>query len=223
MKKLYQYTMILLAGVVGACSSLDVSDPYSENLPSDFSAQTYMEMYPYLRKFQYKDFAEARNLYVQDSLKALDSKNYRTTYKALKEADEANFKAMDPAILAEICKDPFMGGYPAESCVNVAANAEIMKDLIEFNMIGIDDYSALRNFPVDEVAISQQYVIFGRSHGWAYRWCTEAETQDPDHHPARELLPIAAQQSTRAESPEEFVADTGLYCRDAAGVVRLIQ
>ena len=223
MKKLYQYTMILLAGVVGACSSLDVNDPYSENLPADFSAQTYMEMYPYLRKFQYKDFAESRNSYVQDSLKTLDPKGFRAAYKALKDADDASFKALDPAILTEICKDRFMGGYPEASCANPAADATIMKDLIEFNMIGVDDYSVLRNFPVDEVAISQQYVMFGRSHGWAYRWCSEAETLDQEHHPARDLLPISAQQSERAATPEEFVADTGLYCRDAAGVVRLIQ
>lgn len=216
MKKLYQYTMILLAGVLGACSSLDVSDPYSENLPSDFSVETYKQIHPYLVKFQYKDYVEARNAFVKDSLSKVGG-----NYNALKTEDDAKYKAMDPNVLAEICKHPFMGGYPEASCVNVAANTEIMKDLIEFNLVGVaDDFAALRNFPVDPVALSQQYIVFGRSHGWAYRWCSEAETLN---NAIRDNLPIAAQQGTRAESVESFVADPSFYCRGGDGKDHLIQ
>jgi len=105
MKKLYQYTIILLAGVLGACSSLDVSDPYSENLPSDFSVGTYMQMYPLLRKYQFKDYVKARNIVVEDSLKKLG-----ISYSDVKAQDEAIFKA-DIAALSTICSDPYMGGY----------------------------------------------------------------------------------------------------------------
>ena len=207
MKNLYQYTMILLAGVLGACSSLEVSDPYSENLPSDFSVATYMDVHPYLRKFQYKDYVEARNAFVKDSLSKVEGANYNT----LKTEDEANFKAMDPNVLAAICKDPYMGGYPEASCVNVAANADIMKDLLEFNLVGVaDDFAMLSSFPVDSVAISQQYVVFGRSHGWAYRWCeSEADLAGPGRDPA-----IVAAQSTRADDPSTFMVDPGIYCAE---------
>jgi hypothetical protein len=219
MKKLYQYTMILLAGVVGACSSLEVSDPYSENLPSDFSAEMYRDIHPYLHTLQIKDYVKARNAFVKDSLEQLG-----INYNEFKAQDDESFKAMDPNLLAAICKDPHMGTKPEASCVNVAANTDIMKELIAFNLVAVaDDYTALSSFPVDFVAISQQYVVFGRSHGWAYRWCSEAESQDLEHHPVRDNLPIANQQGTTAETPESFVPDTGLYCRDAAGNDRLIQ
>ena len=205
MKKLYQYTMILLAGVVGACSSLDVSDPYSENLPSDFSVATYMEIYPLLRKFQFKDYVKARNLVVEDSLKKLG-----ISYSDVKTQDEANFKA-NIAALAEICKDRFMGGYPEASCVNPAADATIMKDLMDFNFVNVpDDLAALRSFPVDEVAVSQQYIVFGRDHGWAYRWCeTEADLLGPGRDPA-----IEAAQAAPVDDPDKFVADPGIYCAE---------
>jgi hypothetical protein len=205
MKKLYQYTMILLAGVVGACSSLDVSDPYSENLPSDFSVATYMEIYPLLRKFQFKDYVKARNLVVEDSLKKLG-----ISYSDVKTQDEANFKA-NIAALAEICKDRFMGGYPEASCANPAADATIMKDLMDFNFVNVpDDLAALRSFPVDEVAVSQQYIVFGRDHGWAYRWCeTEADLLGPGRDPA-----IEAAQAAPVDDPDKFVADPGIYCAE---------
>ena len=205
MKKLYQYTMILLAGVVGACSSLDVNDPYSENLPSDFSVDTYMQMYPLLRKLQFKDYVKARNIVVEDSLKKLG-----IDYNTIKTQDETNFKA-NTAALVEICKNPLMGGYPEASCANPAADATIMKDLAEFNFVNVpDDLAALRDFPVDEVAISQQYIVFGRDHGWAYRWCvSEADLAGPVRDPA-----IEAAQATPVDDPEKFVADPGIYCKE---------
>ena len=205
MKKLYQYTMILLAGVVGACSSLDVSDPYSENLPSDFSVATYMDIYPLLRKFQFKDYVKARNLVVEDSLKKLG-----INYSDVKTQDEANFKANTVA-LVEICKNQFMGGYPEASCVNPAADATIMKDLMDFNFVNVpDDLAALSSFPVDEVAVSQQYIVFGRDHGWAYRWCeTEADLLGPGRDPA-----IEAAQAAPVDDPDKFVADPGIYCAE---------
>ena len=209
MKKLYQYTMILLAGVVGACSSLDVSDPYSENLPSDFSVATYMQMYPRLRKYQIKDYVKARNVLVEDSLTKLG-----LDYNAIKTQDEANFKA-NTAALIEICKNPFLGSYPEASCANPAADATIMKDLAGFNFINVaDDFAILSNnnvtIPVDSVAISQQYIVFGRDHGWAYRWCvSEADLAGPVRDPA-----IEAAQAAPVDDPDKFVADPGIYCKE---------
>ena len=48
MKKIYQYTMILLAGVLGACGSMSVDDPYVEALPADFNPQEYLALHPIL-------------------------------------------------------------------------------------------------------------------------------------------------------------------------------
>lgn len=206
MKKLYQYTMILLAGVVGACSSLDVNDPYAENLPSDFSVATYMEMYPILRKMQIKDYVKARNIFVEDSLKKLG-----INVKDVKAQDEANFKA-DIGALARICSDYFMGGYPAESCADPTANKSIMKDLADFNFINVsnDTLALLYQVPIDEVAISQQYIIWGRDHGKPYRWCvTPEDFAGPGRDPA-----IEAAQSATVDSPEKFVADPGIYCAE---------
>jgi hypothetical protein len=207
MKKLYQYTMILLACVLGACSSLEVSDPYSENLPAGFTAQGYMDVHPILRKLQIKDYVEVHNAYVQDSLQKLG-----LDYAAVKAADDAAFAALDPAVLAAICADKFLGGYPAASCANPAADEAIMKDLMEFNFVGVpDDFTALTQVPIDEIAISQQYVVFGQAHGWAYRWCDATELANPGRDQA-----IIDAQAKRAASADKFVADPGIYCMDAA-------
>ena len=206
-----------MAGVLGACSSLDVSDPYSENLPSDFSVGTYMQMYPLLRKYQFKDYVKARNIVVEDSLKKLG-----ISYSDVKAQDEATFKA-DIAALSTICSDPYMGGYPAESCVNPTANADIMKDLAEFNFINVpNDTIALRSFPIDSVAISQQYIIFGRDHGWAYRWCVSQEDlAGPGRDQAtvvvnNEIVQIIVAQAAPVDDPAKFVADPWIYCKDPA-------
>ncbi len=42
-----------------------------------------------------------------------------------------------------------------------------------------DDYAKLLEVPLDTFAISYQYVIFGRSHGWPYRVCKEDELNNP--------------------------------------------
>lgn len=214
MKKIYQYTMVLLAGVLGACSSMSVSDPYAENLPAGFDATTYMNLHPELRTVQIKDYVAAKNTMFKDSVKKAGG-----DYDALKAADDALFTA-DVASLAAICADSFIGGYDATTCAGIATNATLLTEMAAFNFTSTAaDYAALTSIPVDEVAISQQFVVFGQTHGWAYRLCTEAESQNP----ARKDLPIHNQQGARAESTEGFVADTGLYCRDAAGVDRLIQ
>ena len=53
------------------------------------------------------------------------------------------------------------------------------------------DYDVLKAVPIDTFAITYQYVMFGRNHGWAYRRCTEAEKANPsyniDVYPAEKL------------------------------------
>ena len=40
-------------------------------------------------------------------------------------------------------------------------------------------YEKLLEVPVDTFAISYQYVLFGRSHGWPYRACKDDELDNP--------------------------------------------
>lgn len=55
-----------------------------------------------------------------------------------------------------------------------------MKALNALNMVDTrDDYKSLKAVPIDTFAISYQYVIYGRDHGWPYRPCTEAEKANP--------------------------------------------
>jgi len=227
MKKLYQYTMILLAGVLGACSSLEVSEPYSDSFPAGFTAQTYMQLHPILRKLQIKDYVEMRNSLVKDSVT-----NAGGDYAALKAADDATFAASPT--LVQICSDPFMGGYPVDVCAAAAADANILKDLTELNFVGVaDDFTALTQVPVDEVAISQQYIVYGQSHGWAYRFCdaTELANITRDQVTVSVLnaqgIPVDSAitklQEKTVDDPKKFVADPGHYCMDpATGILHLV-
>ncbi|MCQ2104772.1 MAG: hypothetical protein MJZ26_03165 [Fibrobacter sp.] len=62
------------------------------------------------------------------------------------------------------------GGVPADK----------MKQLRAFNFYETtDDLGALKKMPIDTSAIINQYVVFGRLHGWGYRRCTEAEKANP--------------------------------------------
>lgn len=59
-------------------------------------------------------------------------------------------------------------------------DAESMKLLRLFNFYDtVDDSTAIKSVPLDEFAISYQYVQFGKLQGWAYRRCTEAEKSNP--------------------------------------------
>ena len=80
-----------------------------------------------------------------------------------------------------------------------------VKYLKNFNFVDTrDDLSRLKTIPVDTLAISLQYVMYGESHGWAYRRCKESEKSNP----------IIS---------EEFPGVTKRYCADADGIVREIK
>ena len=86
-----------------------------------------------------------------------------------------------------------------------ALPALTVKYLKNFNFVDTrDDLSRLKKVPVDTLAISLQYVMYGESHGWAYRRCKESEASNP-------------------VISEEFPGVTKRYCADADGIVREIK
>ena len=233
MKKLYQYMMILMAGVLGACGSMSVNDPYVDALPEDFNVQVYATLHPELTAQQYKDFVKKYNDQVKANLseiytvkKVLDS-----IYDEKYSADSAVFVANMDAV-AFIYTHPLMGAHTMEEWAALVADLSLAQVTIgklvsAYNMIGVDDDLTLllSSVQIDYNVISQQYSIFGRDHGWAYRYCTEAEAADLLNHPNRKNLPIDTLQSSSAtkDSKVAYVIDTGFYCRDALGNDRLIQ
>jgi len=237
MKKLQHYFMVLLAGALGACSSMSVTDPIAEALPADFNVATYLELHPELHMVQIKDYAADYNSQLKASVP--DS-----VYKKSKSDDELLYTA-DTTKMIAIYTHPLLGGHSAADWTNLfvlkpdtaetdiakrdslaivkrdkAVNSAINELKSTFNLIGVaDDISVLLQTPIDEFAVSQQFLVFGKSHGWAYRRCVGAEEASIP----RDSLPIVKIQSNKAASYSEFVEDTNLYCSDAAGVVRLIQ
>ena len=222
MKKLYQYTMILMAGVLGACSSMSVSDPYSDSFPADFDVNVYSALHPELRMIQITDYVAKRNSETKAAWTAqgIDA----ATISAATANDEAAFAA-DAATLQTIYTNYYMGTDWATD----ATSPTVLAALNAYNFIeSTNDLALLNEVPINNLLISEQYIMFGMSHGWAYRVCTDAEAADDVNHPNRATLPIKALQDSTARAatvPEakNFVADTHLYCRDANGIDRLIQ
>ncbi|MBQ7078440.1 MAG: hypothetical protein IJM92_01975 [Fibrobacter sp.] len=221
MKKIYQYTMILLAGVLGACGSMSVDDPYVEALPADFNPQEYLALHPILSAMQYRDFVA-------------DYNNKQTTVdKDSRAADKAAFAANMDAI-GYIYTHPFMEAHTPEQWAQLVANLSLPDTVPEYkaaqgevdnlvsryNLVGVaDDIAMLSSVQIDYFLISQQFTAFGRDHGWAYRLCHADEAANTP----RSALPIAKQQENIIIIEDTFKPDTGFYCRDAAGIDRLIQ
>ena len=221
MKKLHQYMMILVAGILGACSSMSATDPYAEALPADFDPAVYMALHPELRVRQIKDFVADYNSQVKTNL--------GSGYTAAKNADDDAFFADMNAVMA-IYTHPQIGAHSAEEWTALSADLALPDSssakkktrnvLAEYNFVGVaDDATMLLAVPVDYQAISQQYNVFGKDHGWAYRVCLPEEANNTP----RGMLPIAQEQSVIKEVDGAFVADPGYYCRDAAGIDRLIR
>ena len=237
MKKLHHYMMILLAGVLGACSSMSVDNSYEDSFPAGFSNREYVELHPFLLTLQIKDYVNDYNARLKKEV-GISAYNVQVTQ------DSATLLG-NIAVLQQIYLDPIYVGGTADGWdagvqelvaiqtakAAVAAGSATSADsatakktpalwteVIPFNFIGVaDDFTALKNMPIDSMAFSSQYVMFGRTHGWAYRACRPDEANNT----ARNDLPIKNAQATPAQKGE-FVADMGLYCRDATGVDRLI-
>ena len=222
MKNLHQYMLILVAGVLGACGSMSVNEPYAEALPADFNPQEYLALHPELHIAEIKDYVEDYNSQVKA--------NYGNEYEALKEADNKAFIANKDAV-KDIYLHPQIGSHTEQQWNDLLEKLSLpdttdeyknARDaLVKYNLIGIDDdMSFLLAVPVDYQAVSQQFNVFGRDHGWAYRLCRPEEGANP----LRSSLPIAAEQQKIVSSKTAtFKVDEGFYCRDAAGNDRLIQ
>jgi hypothetical protein len=222
MKNLHQYMLILVAGVLGACGSMSVNEPYAEALPADFNPQEYLTLHPELHMAEIKDYVEDYNSQVKA--------NYGNEYKALKDADEKAFIA-NKDVLKAIYLHPQIGSHTEQQWNDLFEKLSLPDTtgeykkarnvLVVYNLIGIDDdMSFLLAVPVDYQAVSQQFNVFGRDHGWAYRLCRPEESANP----LRSSLPIAAEQENIVSSQTgTFIVDEGFYCRDAAGDDRLIQ
>jgi len=70
--------------------------------------------------------------------------------------------------------------------------ADHMKVLKTLNLYDtVNDFDALKAVVIDTFAVSYQYVMYGRDHGWPYRPCTESEKTnlpyDPNVYPAEKL------------------------------------
>lgn len=66
-----------------------------------------------------------------------------------------------------------------------------------------DDLASLETVPWDTAAFSYQFIAFGSSHGWAYRYCTDDEA------------------SNTIRGSDVYPAST-YYCEDEDGIVREI-
>lgn len=213
MKKLHQYAMILLAGVLGACSSMSVDDLYSDSFPADFNAQEYLNLHPELRIAQVLDAVDAYNENVKKSLGI-------TAYNAAKNKEDSTEFLSNTATLRAIYVDPFIGGGSEAGWAEFSADVTNLKKLYIYNFVGTnEDLAMLQAVPMDYLAISEQYVMYGRTHGWAYRACSVAENANPTR--AAYAMTIVDAQSV-GKKAEDFVPDPYTYCRDATGVDRVI-
>ena len=236
MKKFYQYTMILFAGVLGACSSMIVDSPYEDSFPTGFSAAEYMELHPELRLLQIRDYVSNQNMLYEDSLKAIG-----VDIAPIKANDETSFLANND-VLKAIYTHPLMLGKTEADwntyVANVAAASadttdasarsavkKVQTDLLKYNFVGVaDDWGALQAIPVDEVAISQQYLMFGKGHGWTYRKCRLDESNLPIRDPDVFAKENNVSNGVESEADYKKYVDTGLYCYDEAnGVDRIVK
>lgn len=79
--------------------------------------------------------------------------------------------------------------------VDVVVKGSISKDkrkyLFKFNFNNtLNDLDSLKKITLDTTAIVNQYLAYGRQHGWAYRPCTETEKSNPigtESYPAKLL------------------------------------
>ena len=79
--------------------------------------------------------------------------------------------------------------------VNVTVKGGIPKDqrkyLFKFNFNNTqDDIKSLKKIELDTTAIVDQYLVYGKLHGWAYRSCSGAEKSNPvgmESYPAKLL------------------------------------
>ena len=233
MKKFHQYMMILLAGVLGACSSMSVDDPYEENFPEGFDANVYVELHPELRIAEIRDYVAYRNEVVSDSMKKAGVDD--ATLAAFTTNDETAFLANSVLIqyvytvlighsaedwTAYLTQKAVLATDPSDKTAKPAVT-KVEKELKEFNFINVtEDQNTWNNVPKDLTAYSMQYTLYGKSHAWAYRYCNENEKI------ANPLVPETDLDDGKpaGTSPTSFTPVTYLVCYDNVSLVnRVIQ
>lgn len=104
-------------------------------------------------------------------------------------SDEAKTNPVSYTIVPDslnVIKKGTQTGKDTVSCDTVEVSSEgklvgaHLTRLKKFNFHNTeDDLTALAAVPVDTFAISSQYLMFGQSHGWAYRACLDSEKNNP--------------------------------------------
>jgi len=153
-----------------ACSSLEVSNPESENFPEDWSLAEFASVNPDLLALQIKDQVNVIN-----TVSKLPS-------------DEDDFMA-DADALKQLALT-----YAAftEESYDIADNAKL-KYLKAFNINGVSNEAAVfdsllkgkavcagilngKGVTLDSSVLARQFVVYGAAEGRPYRKCKEAET-----------------------------------------------
>lgn len=185
MKKLHQYMMILAASALTACSSMDISEAesYAENYPAGFDARTYMDLHPSLFALQVHDYVTAHN-------KEIENNSTPEVYAALVAADNATFTE---AVQLALFVNPYYGGLTEAQWASASSTQK--KWIAGFNLVdAADDLAALETYRQNGVnleAIGLQYIMFGKTHGWAYRACTPEESATVALTPVDLVYPVS--------------------------------
>lgn len=184
------------AALMAACSSMDIDDDkaLSENFPSDFTVGEYLAINPQVSGQQLRDYVS--NFNAKKKVELGDA------YEAKAAADEEAFVA-DTASMHLILVDPSMGGYNEVNWATIwakvvketkdTASGTVKVDTVQntisgsdlsyvmlFNLVGeTNDYAALQKAPIDTFAVTYHFVLYGKTHGWAYRPCKDSEKNHP--------------------------------------------
>ena len=196
----YLLSAVAVASALVACSSMDVDDneALAGNFPEGFSDSVYVNLHPELVRVQMKDYVIQHNAKLEET----DS-----NFAAIKKAAEASFKEdslRDVPMLHKILVDPHLGGFTEADWQSDSLSKQQRSVLNELNLYDIaNDYDSLKAVPIDTFAVTYQYVMYGRDHGWAYRRCTETEKANPSYD-------INVYPATK------------LYCADESGITHEI-
>ena len=137
-----------------ACSSLEVSNPESENFPEGWSTAEYVSVNPDLRALQIAD-----QVAIMNSLSGAAS-------------DEADFTA-DTVLMTKIALE--YAGFTEEG-LDLSDKTK-MKYLKRFNINGVSNEPAVFDtLTLDSVVFDRQYIVYGAVEGRPYRKCKDTET-----------------------------------------------
>ena len=137
-----------------ACSSLEVSNPESENYPEGWSTAEYISINPDLRALQIAD-----QVNIMNTLSGAAS-------------DEADFTA-DTVLMTKIALE-----YAAFTEKNLDfSDKSKMKYLKQFNINGVSNEPAVFDtLTLDSSVFARQFLVYGKVEGRPYRKCKDSES-----------------------------------------------